>query len=196
MNLPNCLTIFRMVAAFVFLYYGLMRRWEIAFPIFCVAAVTDMVDGSLARLMRQRTRLGAILDPAADKLLMLLSFVALTRDRYLPLLLTALIIGRDLLIVGGMAFLSSRGIRIVVRPTYLSKTTTFFQIVTIFFTLLMAQNPARAGSADYSSLVVEGAPGTNLIRGVTVLLTMATGIQYFRIGWRMLQNEKTKTDRQ
>ena len=196
MNLPNLLTVFRMGAAFVFLAYGWRGRWDVAFPVFSIAAVTDMVDGTLARLMRQRTRLGAILDPAADKILMLFGFVTLTGNRLLPLLFTAFMIGRDLLIVGGVVILKWRKVPRLYQPTYLSKVTTFFQIATIFEALLVAQSPSRLVAARYDTLIVAEAPYTNALRLVTLVLTVITGVQYLRIGFRMLQNEKTQTHRQ
>lgn len=179
-NLPNVLTIFRILASFAFLTFGLKTRWEVAFVVFCFAAFTDMVDGTIARLLGQRTRLGAFLDPMADKLLMFFGFLTLAMARILPWTLTALVIARDLLIVTGLVILKWRKVPIVYQPTAFSKVTTFFQIITVFSALLL----------------VRGVPFEKTVTGVlpviiwlTALLTVATGVQYFRIGLRMLKNE-------
>lgn len=179
LNGPNSLTLFRIFASFVYLYYGWREEWGIALPIFCIAALTDMVDGALARLLGQRTRLGAFLDPMADKILMFFGFVSLTKSGFLPVLLTALVIARDLLIIIGLVILKSRKVRILYRPTYLSKMTTFFQIATLGLALLTAWG--------YSY------PGLPVLVVVTGIFTAATGIQYFRIGWRLFKDAATET---
>lgn len=175
LNLPNVLTILRILLAFVFLGFALQGNWRIAFPIFCIGAFTDLVDGSLARILRQRTRLGAFLDPMADKLLMFFGVLTLTLSHYLPLALTAVIIGRDLMIVIGLVIIRSKKIPILFRPTYLSKLTTFFQIVTIFSALVLTQRG--------SGFILRSLP---FLMGITAILTLVTAIQYFRIGWGML----------
>lgn len=193
MNLPNLITIFRILASFVFLYYGLKREWAIAFPIFCVAAFSDMVDGTIARLLRQRTQLGGFLDPTADKLLMFFSFLVLTLNHTLPVALTVAVYARDLLICIGLAILYFKKIPIVYRPTYLSKFTTLFQIATIFAALLMTQELSRFRGTIYGKILYEGFP---FILAATALLTVTTGVQYFRIGLNLLKNETSKTHRQ
>ncbi len=182
LNAPNFLTFIRMIASFGVLVYGLQNRWEIAFPIFCLAAFTDMIDGTVARILGQRTRLGGFLDPTADKLLMFFSFLALTKGGYIPVPITGLVIARDLFISVGLAILKSRKAPIVYRPTYLSKATTFFQITTILAALLTTQKFALP--FDLRNGLI-----WNLILATTTVLTAATGVQYFRIGWNMLHSK-------
>jgi cardiolipin synthase len=189
LSIPNLLTFFRLGASFAFLYYGLHNRWDIAFPIFWIAALTDMIDGSAARLLRQRTRLGAFLDPMADKLLMFFSFLSLTISHYLPVSLTCLIIARDLLIISGLAFLKFKKAIIVYRPTYLSKTTTFFQIATVFSALSLTQRLFLSRHLFCETLLLKSLP---FVMAITAALTVATGIQYTRIGWDMLKRTPKK----
>jgi cardiolipin synthase (CMP-forming) len=179
LTVPNLLTFFRMGASLVLLYFGLEGRWDIAFPIFLVAAVTDLVDGTIARLLRQRTRLGAFLDPVADKALMFASFLSLTLGGFLPWPVTALVFARDLLISVGLYVLKRSGAKIVYRPTYLSKFTTLSQILTIFGAFFRTQYPARAALPPYDIL-------WTFALGLTTLLTAVTFVQYTRIGWEML----------
>lgn len=190
-TLPNLLTYFRMGASFVLLYFGLRGRWEIAYPIFLAAAATDLVDGTLARILRQRTRLGAFLDPVADKMLMFASFLSLTLGGFLPVAITALVFTRDLLISIGLYILKKSGSTIVYQPTYLSKLTTLFQILTI------------VGGFWCASLKTKGLPplegwpyGTlwALVLGTTTLLTAVTAVQYLRIGLDLLASRPLPPD--
>lgn len=181
LNLPNSLTLLRIVVSFIFLVFALQGNWRIAFPLFCAAAFTDLVDGSLARLLRQRTQLGAFLDPLADKLLMFFGFLTLTLNHFLPVALTALIVGRDLMIASGYLWIRSKKIPIFLRPTYLSKLTTLFQIITVCSALVLTQ-PAYV-SSSFGSKAFQFLP---TVIGITAVLTVMTTFQYFRIGWRII----------
>ncbi len=174
MNIPNLLTLFRIVASFAVLYYGVRNEWTLAFPIFCIAALTDMIDGAVARLLHQRTRLGSFLDPMADKLLMFFSFVALTLGHFLPLPLTILVIARDLLISAGILILKIKKIPMIYRPTTLSKMTTLSQIILVFTAMLMTRGVAPPFPIRFAVVV-------------TALLTFTTALQYLRIGLKMLR---------
>ncbi len=187
-NIPNTLTILRILAAHFFLVFALLDRWQIAFPIFCFAAITDLLDGALARLLSQRTRLGAFLDPMADKLLMFYSVLTLTLSGYLPYWLGGIIFARDLMIVYGIWRMKQRKLVIEYRPTYLSKVTTTFQAVALYAALLMTQN--------LSLLAAYGVPATEALRNsflplaiATFCLTLVTGVQYYRIGYRILYGQ-------
>jgi cardiolipin synthase len=195
LNLPNLITLFRILASFVFLYYGLKKDWEVAFPIFVIAAATDMIDGTIARVLRQRTQLGGFLDPTADKLLMFFSFLTLTLSGYLPLALTLAVFGRDLLISAGLVLLKVKRVPIVYRPTYLSKLTTLFQILTVFGALLMTQELSRLRATFYGRILLGGETFA-LVLGLTALLTVVTAVQYLRIGRDLLKHAKAETHRQ
>lgn len=179
LNLPNLLTASRVIASFFLLFCGLQRNWEAAFWLFGFAALTDMMDGALARLLRQRTRLGAFLDPMADKLLMFFSFLILTLGGWIPWFLTGLVIARDLFITLGVFYLRFKKIRIVYRPTYLSKMTTLFQIVTVLSAFWLVRESIHGTSGDFFQEILP------VLIGITTLLTAVTGIQYYRIGKRM-----------
>lgn len=181
-TIPNLLTYFRMAASMVLLVFGLQNRWDLAYPIFLAAAATDLVDGTIARVLRQRTRLGAFLDPVADKLLMFAGFLSLTLGGFLPWALTALVFGRDLLISIGLYVIKRSGVHIVYRPTYLSKMTTFFQILTVFGGFVRTQGFARLELPPYDTL-------WTFVLGITTLLTAVTAVQYTRIGWDMLKKQ-------
>ena len=186
MNLPNLITSFRIIAAFVFLYFSALENWDLAFPVFFAAALTDLVDGSLARLLRQRTRLGAFLDPTADKLLMFFGFVTLTVSRYLPFFLTTLVIARDLFIVFGLRHLLRKKVTVVYQPTYLSKITTFLQIVTLSMALFLTQSSQNVIHFRESLHLLFD--HFQVVIFLTASLTLITGFQYWRIGRKLIRD--------
>jgi cardiolipin synthase len=187
-TVPNLLTYFRMAASFVLLYFGFLGRWDVAYPVFLAAAATDLVDGTIARVLRQRTRLGAFLDPVADKLLMFSGFLSLTLGGFLPWPVTALVFARDVLISTGLYILKRNRVPIVYQPTYLSKLTTLFQILTVFGGFTRTQDLAGArdffGDLPYDTLWA-------FVLGTTSLLTAVTAVQYTRIGWGMLRRHES-----
>ncbi len=178
MNIPNLLTSLRIVASFFFLYFGLHNDWNLALPVFCAAAATDMIDGALARLLKQRTSLGGFLDPMADKLLLFFSFVTLTLHHYIPVELTILVILRDLMIISGLFYLQWQRVSVAYKPTYLSKANTLFQVLTVFVALVESNN--------LFPFLVKGMP---YLVWITSFLTVTTGVHYFVIGWRILNHE-------
>jgi cardiolipin synthase len=136
LNLPNVITLVRILVIpffVILLVYG-YGGWALA--VFLATAVTDAVDGYLARSRKQRTPLGATLDPLADKLLLTTAFVTLTYLAVLPLWLTILVVSRDVIIVFGslLIHLFTEGLRIA--PTVVGKATTSAQAVTVSFGLL------------------------------------------------------------
>src|SRR3989338_768844 len=162
--------------------------WNVAFPLFCAAALTDMVDGSIARILGQRTRLGAFLDPAGDKLLMFFSFLTLALGGFIPVPFFLLVFARDLLIVIGIIVFKVKNIYVVYRPTYLSNLTTFLQILTVLSAMISTQQFHPPWSLPYDRI-------WTYILGMTTLLTVVTGIQYIKIGLGLL-HAKTETHRQ
>ncbi|MBF0621655.1 MAG: CDP-diacylglycerol--glycerol-3-phosphate 3-phosphatidyltransferase [Magnetococcales bacterium] len=128
MNLPNTLTLFRIILVPVFLWYVMEHNHQVAFWLFVVAGVTDGVDGFIARRFNQMTALGAILDPLADKVLIISGFLVLGMLEYLPYWLVLLIVGRELVV-----FTGALAIRVIdpdssLKPTGIGKLNTLLQI--------------------------------------------------------------------
>ena len=95
--------------------------------VFAVAAATDSLDGAIARLTNSRTILGSYIDPLADKLLLVSSFLILTYLGFIPHWLAILVISRDVIILFGFLVLFMiTGRSIVIRPTFVGKASTFF----------------------------------------------------------------------
>lgn len=131
LNLPNVITLLRIAAVPVVGWLILNARWEAACWLFLAAAVSDGIDGLLARWLNQMTQLGAALDTVADKALGVVTLVMLTQAGAIPLWVTLTILLRDSVIVLGA--LSFRGLagHLEIHPTWLGKTHMFAE-----FTLL------------------------------------------------------------
>jgi cardiolipin synthase (CMP-forming) len=145
MTTANKITIFRilLVPFFIvqFLYYTETRvemYRVLALVAFGLAALSDAIDGYIARRYNQRSVLGAVLDPLADKLLLVSGIVLLSFDHgsvlpRLPLWLTGIILGRDLVLVIGVALLHYLGVKVTVRPVFIGKVATVLQMVCVLW---------------------------------------------------------------
>ena len=155
LTLANQLTILRimLIPAFVLLtVYGYLGA---ALLVFLIAGVTDALDGLIARVASQRTSLGAWLDPMADKLLLVTTFVVLTLPQieltnHVPLWLTVLIISRDIVIVGVVAIVNLAVGPRTFRPSMLGKLATATYIVAsvvfMYYNWRMERSPVVAAA--------------------------------------------------
>jgi len=173
MGLANWLTILRIFLIPVFVSLLVYRKPGPALLVFAAAALTDLLDGYVARRRGSQSRLGAFLDPIADKLLLTASFVTLTYLKALPFWITAVVISRDVILVVGVLVIQMIGARIYPRPTWAGKVTTFLQILVVLVGL----------TARYGSL-------PPLARGSVMWLaagfTVFSGLQYIVQGMRFL----------
>ncbi|MFQ5952364.1 MAG: CDP-alcohol phosphatidyltransferase family protein [Candidatus Omnitrophota bacterium] len=176
MNWANRLTILRIILVPVFIAAILYHRLYLALAIFVLAAITDGLDGYIARVRKERTQLGRILDPVADKMLILSGFVSLSLVAGLPdylkmpIYVPIIVISRDVIILLGAVVIYLLTERLEIKPTILGKVTTFFQMITIISLLL-------------------GFVYSNWIWNTTVVFTVLSGLDYIRIGARQV-NEK------
>ncbi len=154
-TLPNFLTVIRMMLIPVFVSLLFYQRFGWALTVFVTAGLTDGLDGLLARALKQKSDLGRILDPIADKLLLVTAFIVLTMRAILPLPLprhfpipfwvTAAVISRDIfIIVGSAAIYIVTGFRNF-RPSLPGKINTVIQIGAVGAILVAAQFPALSG---------------------------------------------------
>ncbi|MBV8978440.1 MAG: CDP-alcohol phosphatidyltransferase family protein [Alphaproteobacteria bacterium] len=173
-HLPNLLTALRLCAAPFTAYLILGGRDWAALAVFAFAGLSDALDGYLARRLAPDSRFGAYLDPAADKLLMLASFVTLTMMGAVPFWLTALVIGRDVAIVAcvGLSWLLAIPLRI--EPLAVGKVSTVVQVGFIALVLLL-----RAFDLE--------SPGAVEIAAVaTAAVTVASWLAYAQIWFRAM----------
>jgi cardiolipin synthase len=137
-TLPNAITFARLCAVPGAVWLVLNHRLDIAFWVFIAAGISDGVDGWLARVRHSRSTLGAILDPVADKALLVSIYVTLAAIGVLPDWLAILVVFRDLLIVGGVLVLYVLGQPPTIRPLLVSKLNTALQIALAALALLLA----------------------------------------------------------
>jgi cardiolipin synthase len=128
MNLPNLITIGRILLVPVVVLLIVSREWTWAFFVFVAAGISDAVDGFLAKRLDMRTDLGAIIDPLADKALLVSMYVALAVAGALPIWLAILVVSRDLLIVAAVLVAWVLDQPIEIRPLTVSKVNTAAQI--------------------------------------------------------------------
>lgn len=177
LNLPNFLTLLRIVAIPVFLILLTGNRPGAALAVFILAGVTDAADGAIARLTNSRTTLGAYMDPLADKMLVLSAFVTLAFMEQVPRWLTVVVLSRDVIILGGyvmLFFLTQRMMEI--RPSAASKLATFCHLLTLSSALVVLYRPAALAPGLLESLFL-----------ITGIVTAISGLQYMGRGLRWYQ---------
>jgi cardiolipin synthase len=172
MGLANSLTVLRILLVPVFVALLVYRKPGAALIVFGLAAATDMLDGYVARRQRSQSRLGAFLDPTADKLLLTASFATLTYLRVLPAWIMIVVISRDVILVAGALLIHMVGGHIYPRPTWAGKLATFFQMLSVLAGL----------AAHYFKLPVAPKP----IWWLAAMFTMISGLQYVVHGMRYL----------
>ena len=128
MNLPNLITFGRLLTVPIAVYLMMQSAYLAAFLLFLLAGVSDALDGYLAKRNNQTTELGAILDPLADKALLVGVYVTLGLQENLPNWLVLLVVFRDVLIIGGVIILFLVRLEVRMRPLIVSKINTAAQI--------------------------------------------------------------------
>ena len=146
-----------------------------ALAIFVIASLSDLLDGFLARALNQKSKLGAILDPAADKLMLLVSFLVAASVGAVPWWLAAIVIGRDVVLAGGAALwtfvMHRRFDPAQFHPTRIGKYSTMFQLSTIGLALLTKALHAQAPRPWVATMVL-----------ITCAFTLASAAQYTATG--------------
>lgn len=128
MNLPNSLTILRILLIPVFIGFLIYERYEYSLAVLVLAGLTDGLDGTIARVANQRTRLGAYLDPLADKLLLTSGFVTLSVLHLVPSWIAIVVVSRDMMLMTGTLLARLTESHLDISPTLLGKGTTLFQL--------------------------------------------------------------------
>ena len=165
---PNAFTIARLFASPLLAWLLLRYQFHLALLLVAVAGVTDWLDGFLARKLGVTSKVGVLLDPLADKTLLVTLFLALGIVRLVPIWMLCLAIGRDLVIVIGSLLLRIFRNRRKFIPTIVGKVSTFFQIAFVLLVLI------RAAIPSYIWLIWLEA--TALV--ITAFLTTVSGLDY------------------
>ena len=171
-NLPNALTLLRLVLVPVMAYFLVVGEYATGTIVFLIAALSDLADGYIARRFAIVSRLGAFLDPIADKLNMFVATMLLAWQGRVPLWLAAAIIGRDAVIVGGaIAWRLARG-KLTIKPTYLSKANTVFEFAVLVLVMAVAARWIESGR------------WLDALFAIVLITVVASGAQYVWIWGR------------
>ncbi len=164
-NLPNSLTLFRIFLV-PFLVVVLLTKFSnfVGLAIFLVAAITDYFDGYFARRLKKTTRLGALLDPIADKLLMSAAFISLVELGLAKAWMVVIIIGREFAVSGLRAIAAQHGVTIAASP--LGKTKMITQVIAISLLIVAYE----LGEFRFTS---------ELALWLVMLFALVSGIDYF-----------------
>ncbi len=181
MSIPNLLTLLRIILVPVIVIFLMQGSFGKAMITFVVAAITDALDGFLARTLGQQTVLGAYLDPIADKALLASSFVTLSVLRVIPGWLTVIVISRDIIILLGISVLSMMSIGVKIRPTVVSKITTTMQLVTV---LMVLSNRCLPGYIHEIWLIG--------LFWITASFTVISGLDYMIRGQKLINQDAKK----
>lgn len=165
-NLPNLLTSARLVLAPLVIWRIHELDMHGAFWLFAAAALTDLLDGNLARLLDQRTVLGAWLDPIADKVMLLSTLLTLAWVGFLPLWLAAVVLVRDAVVLGGAAAFRLLTGRLEVAPTLTGKAAVALEFVLV--SLVLADVEFALGLADWREVLAR----------LTAALVVLSGLHY------------------
>jgi cardiolipin synthase len=166
LNVPNLITLSRLMSVPLMIWLIVSERLGLAFWVFVGAGASDALDGFIAKRFDCQTRLGALLDPAADKALLSSVYVALGIAELLPNWLVILVVFRDVTIVGGFFLLQTIAAPRNFDPLYISKVNTLAQIALVGYVL----GRVAVGLAD-------GAV-TNILVAATAVTTVLSGISY------------------
>ncbi|MEM6822785.1 MAG: CDP-diacylglycerol--glycerol-3-phosphate 3-phosphatidyltransferase [Verrucomicrobiota bacterium] len=185
MNLPNQLTVGRLLLCGVFvvlLEFDGSWRGTLAFAVFVLAAITDWLDGYLARKWNLITDLGKLLDPLADKILVSVAYIALVREELSPLWVVAIIISREFLITGLRTLAAAKGVILAAEKA--GKHKTISQMVTVCVGLLiLSLTDLELFPNDTEKLI---ASLLNPLLWITVALTVYSGVAYFTKNHRLV----------
>lgn len=183
-NLPTILTLSRILLTPIIVMAMRNHQWLLAFFIFMIAALTDVLDGLLARYYNENTFLGALLDPLADKILVLscLTTLAIEQSPFfiVPWWFVVLIFTKEVMLLGGAALIFYQKGYIEIKPTALGKCAMFAQvifIIWIFLCYFFALHPFKT---------------YRLVVYLLTVLIVAAFIDYVRLGFNFLVKKKEK----
>jgi len=173
MNLPNYITLVRVILIPFFINLMIYGYYRAALAVFVVACVTDALDGMIARLTKTQTELGAFLDPMADKLLILSAFVTLVLLGKLPVWLVIIVVSRDAILTMGslVIYFTTRDLKIT--PSIIGKATTVLQLIIVTLSLVLMSYGTELKFM-------------NVLQWATAGITVASGAQYVVRGIKMV----------
>tara|TARA_B100001142_G_C14281451_1_gene635096 strand:- start:805 stop:1359 length:555 start_codon:yes stop_codon:yes gene_type:complete len=140
MNLPNLITISRLLLTPYIVWLLLIESYFLGFIFFLISGISDALDGFIAKRFNQKTLLGSYLDPIADKFLIVSAIVLLGYNGYVPIWLIIIIVSRDIAIFGAVIISWMLGTNLRIEPLIISKINTFLQLFYIVMTFTVILN--------------------------------------------------------
>jgi len=183
-NIPNSLTVLRIVLVPVIVILLIQGQYGKALVCFIVAGVTDGLDGLIARSLNQTTVVGAYLDPLADKALVISMFATLAIVGVIPGWLAVVVISRDCIILGGILVMTLMSVDLEIKPSFVSKINTMLQLVTIFFALLLKMDGAEKHFHGAFMFVC----------WLTAIFTVISGADYLQKGMKLINRGDGNTE--
>jgi cardiolipin synthase len=173
MTVPNLITMIRIILTPVFVIYLIQDEFFSALVVFVLCGLSDGLDGMVARLFNQKSRLGAYLDPLADKIILATGFVVLSARGLTPSWLAVTVIARDVLILLGVVVMTLNRVDVMIRPSLLSKITTCLQFITLI--AVMSRSHLTLPGGLYPALLY-----------ATAFFTIASGLHYIHFWFRCM----------
>lgn len=180
MNIPNAITLARLAAVPIVVWLILDGELRIAFWVFLAAAVSDALDGIIAKHFNAETVFGAFIDPIADKALLVGTYITLGHEGFLQTWLVILVVFRDIVIVGGALVFQTVTQSLTMRPLMISKVNTVVQLLLAISVLF------------FVGYGIEDGPTLGVIGYIVVVTTLWSGLAYV-ITWSRLAAEIEKT---
>ncbi|MEE9448285.1 MAG: CDP-alcohol phosphatidyltransferase family protein [Arenicellales bacterium] len=177
-QIPNLLTLSRMFMVPVVIVLLDSRQYEFALIVFFIAGVTDGLDGWIAKKFELQSTFGAMLDPIADKLLLVSTYAMLAVLGDIPFWLLVLVVFRDVMIVGGYWVLIAMDKKVEIQPIWMSKFNTLFQIILVVLVLMHHAHWLALESV------------LPFVIAIVVFTTIFSGLSYMRAGFALIEPER------
>lgn len=174
-NIPNLLTLTRILLLPVFAATLVYEEYQYSLILFVAASVTDVLDGLIARITKQITYFGTILDPVADKFFIITTFVLMSSYGLLPKWITIVVISKEIIVITGTIIVYFVTNKLVIEPSRLGKLSSLCQFFLIGLVLLLLN-------------IEGGLQVPTLLLILVALLTAAAGINYVNKGFRVANN--------
>lgn len=164
-NLPNLLTLTRILLLPFFVASLIYKEYQYALLLFIIAAITDILDGLIARITKQITDFGKILDPVADKFFLITSFILMSYIGLIPKWLAIIVISKDLIVVTGCFIIYFVTDNLKIEPSFLGKSSSALQFILIGLVIL-------------SCNIKNGIQVPKILFIIVAVLTASAGIHY------------------
>ncbi len=180
LNIPNILTLIRIILIPCFATAAAYKRFDLAFFIFLFAALTDKLDGMIARMSGKSPDIGSFLDPLADKFMLITAFIVFLTLHIIPVWLAIVVLSRDIIVILGWGLLSVSGGAVRIEPTRTGKLAIAAQF-TLLTAVLLKINYGYITEAVIQAMV-----------WIAAGLTAASGLQYVQRGLKIASERKDR----